>query len=256
MSKSNYEIVDIFESVKDDLIVTQPYVSINKNLKNFTTTTFSVAVPIEFKQDFNIDYDAEMLKLIRNEMNQSLYKSILKELFDTSKFDYVDISKTVNTHQSVNDIINFLGINYFDNRYKYLVTNTQMANSLGDSSQFHFQPMNDSKVVEFNGIPYQFGHLMNYDVFLDPYMKFDDNRICLFDSCEINVENVSQQITSIATFNPRMLVSYDLAYSLGDSKVLFILDGDQSSTSYKQYKQLQRDIKIDSLLDGKEENTL
>jgi hypothetical protein len=203
----NFKIVDIFESVKDDMFSIQPYLSINKNLKNFTTNTFSLSIPMEL-DGFGIDGDAEMISLIRAEMNQSIYKTILKELFNTSKFDYIDISKTVNTHQSVNEIIDFLGVDYINNKYKYLVTNTSMANSIGDSSLFNFKP--SASVVESQGLPYLFGSLIKYDVY----------------------------------------ISYDVAFKIGDSKVIFILDGNESSSSYKQYKQLQRDIKINSLLDG------
>jgi len=247
MSNVNFKIVDIFESVKDDMFSIQPYLSINKNLKNFTTNTFSLSIPMEL-DGFGIDGDAEMISLIRAEMNQSIYKTILKELFNTSKFDYIDISKTVNTHQSVNEIIDFLGVDYINNKYKYLVTNTSMANSIGDSSLFNFKP--SASVVESQGLPYLFGSLIKYDVYMDPFMKFDDNRICLFDSCEINIENINQTVTSVATFAPKMMISYDVAFKIGDSKVIFILDGNESSSSYKQYKQLQRDIKINSLLDG------
>lgn len=251
MSKSNYEIVDIFESIKNDIFIPQSYISINKNLKNFSNYKISISVPLNGK-DLGFDVNLELVRLLKNEINQNIYKTILKDLFSTSKFDYVDISKSVNIHTSFNDIIDFLvGVR----GYKYLITNTATANSLGDSSRFHFNLSNQtennvSSVIEFNGIPYKFGCLSGYDVYLDPYMKYDDNRICLFNECEINIENLNHSIIAGATFAPKMVISYDLAYKVGDSKVIFVLDGDESSTSYKQYKQLQRDIKIDSLLDG------
>ena len=247
MSNVNYEIVDIFESIKNDIFIPQPYISINKNLKNFTNYKVNISVPLNGK-DLGFDVNLELIKLIKNEINQSIYKAILKDLFNTSNFDYVDISKSINIHTSFNDIIDFL---VDVHGYKYLITNTATANSLGDSSRFHFHfNSNGSSVVEFNGIPYLFGCLVGYDVYLDPYMRYDDNRICLFNNCEVNIENLNQTIVGTATFAPKMIISYDLSYKVGDSKVIFILDGDESSTSYKQYKQLQRDIKINSLLDG------
>jgi predicted amino acid-binding ACT domain protein len=250
MSNLKFDIVDIFEGVKNDIFTIQPYLSINKSLKNFTTTKFSISIPLN-GQDISLDVDTQIISLLRNEINQNIYKSILKELFSTSKFDYVDIIKTVNTHQSINDIIYFLHNENIDNKYDYLMSNTNLANSLADSSLFNFKSVKGgSSVVEFRGIPYLFGSLVGYDVYLDPFMRFDDSRICLFDSCEINIENITQTVVASNTFNPRMIISYDLAYNIGDSKVIFVLDGDESTTSHKQYKQLQRDIKINSVLDA------
>ena len=243
---SSFEIVDVFESIKNDIFIPQPYISINNNLKNFTNHQISISVPLN-GADLGFDVNLGLVKLIKNEINQSIYKTILKDLFSTSKFDYVDISKSVNIHTSFNEIIDFL---FGVREYKYLITNTATANSLGDSSRFHFNSVGSS-VIEFNGIPYKFGCLSGYDVYLDPYMRYDDDRICLFNNCEVNIENLNQTIVvGTATFTPKMIISYDLSYRVGDSKVIFVLNGDESTSSYKQYKQLQRDIKIDSLLDG------
>lgn len=126
-----------------------------------------------------------------------------------------------------------------------MTTNNVTANSLGDSSRFNFK--SSSGYIELNGIPYKFGSLLDFEVYIDPYMKYDDNRICLFNNCEINIENLNQSVNTDA-LSTNIIISYDLSYKVSDSKVIFILDGDETSTSYKKYKQLQRDIKINSLL--------
>ena len=252
MSNVNYEIVDVFESIKDDIFIPQSYISINNNLKNFNNFKISISVPLN-GSDLGLDVTSELVKTLRNEMNQHISKKILSGLFSTPKFDYIDISDCVNTHTSVNRMIDFI-ISDYD--HKFIMTNSQLSSSLCDSAKFHFQKIVSGFSVGSGAFPHQIGCISRHDIYCDPFMKFDDNRICLFDSCEINIENLNHSIIAANTFAPKMVVSYDLAYSLGDSKVLFVLDGDESSTSYKQYKQLQRDIKIDSLLDGKEENTL
>ena len=81
MSNVNFKIVDIFESMKNELFIPQEYLSVNKNLKNFTTNNkFSMSIPLELN-DFGIDGDAEIIKSIKNEMNQHIYKSKLVLIF-------------------------------------------------------------------------------------------------------------------------------------------------------------------------------
>lgn len=238
----NFEIVDIFNSIKDNIFVPQSYLSINKRLKNFTTYQISVSIPTN-SNDFGIDSGSSIITLLRNEINQHIYKVLLKDLFSTPKFDYFDISKEINDHMSVNKIIDFVLVE----DYNYLITNANLSNSLCDSSRFFI----NSKTMrgDWSGCPYNIGYISKYEIFTDPFMKYDDNRICLFNNCEINLDNITQIVVSEGTFSPKLLISYDIAFNIGDSKLIFIDDG-ENSTSYREYKKIQRDIKIDTLLDG------
>lgn len=49
------------------------------------------------------------------------------------------------------------------------------------------------------------------------------------------------------SLNNRVLVSFDLDFNVGDSKLIFVID-DISSTAFNHYKSLQRDVKIDDIL--------
>ncbi len=240
----NFEVVDIFNGIKDSIFVPQSYLSINKGLKNFTTYQISVPIPFELKGT-GIDTNSSIISLLRNEINQHIYKVLLKDLFSTPNFDYFDISKEINASTSVNKIIDFVLME----NYNYLMTNSNLSNSLCDSSRFFINSMTIRG--DWSGCPYNIGSISNYGIFTDPFMKYDDNRICLFNNCEINIDNITQIVISEGTFSPKLLISYDLAFNIGDSKVIFIDDG-ENSTSYREYKKIQRDIKIDTLLDGSE----
>jgi hypothetical protein len=51
------------------------------------------------------------------------------------------------------------------------------------------------------------------------------------------------------SFAPRIVIEYDIDYNVNDSKLFFVIE-DETSEAFKQYKSLQRDIKIDNILDG------
>jgi len=47
----------------------------------------------------------------------------------------------------------------------------------------------------------------------------------------------------------RIVIEYNIDYNVGDSKLIFVIENEKSE-AFKQYKWLQRDIKIDNILDG------
>lgn len=131
--------------------------------------------------------------------------------------------------------------------YKNIITTGMVASVLQDCSEFHVESTGGGKISSGSSI-YKVGRLLNLDVWVDPFLKYSDNRIVLFNDIGINIYNISSSIQSQATFAPRLVLQCDFAFDVGDSKVIFIIDN-ESSDSFRQYKSLQRDIKIDGILD-------
>ncbi len=59
MSNVNFKIVDIFESVKDDIFSIQPYLSINNNLKNHDIENFPEIFDYSFESIESIEMYAQ-----------------------------------------------------------------------------------------------------------------------------------------------------------------------------------------------------
>ena len=88
------------------------------------------------------------------------------------------------------------------------------------------------------------------EVYNDPYMRYDDGRICLFNEVEFNIgEMKAYETTQIGSLAPKIIIEYNVDYNVGDSKLIFVIEN-ENSEAFKQYKSLQRDIKIDNILDG------
>ena len=81
-------------------------------------------------------------------------------------------------------------------------------------------------------------------------MKWDDNRIALCNNIEYNIGSINSAIqTNPSSYSPNVLVEYGLDFNIGrHSKVIFLL-GDRSSPEFQKYKSLQRDLKINDILD-------
>jgi hypothetical protein len=99
-------------------------------------------------------------------------------------------------------------------------------------------------------LPYCCGKLDNrVEIYNDPYMKFNDGRICLFNQVEFNIGEMKAYDSTPGSLAPKIIIEYNIDYNVVDSKLIFVIE-DETSEAYFQYKSLQRDIKIDNILDG------
>jgi hypothetical protein len=69
---------------------------------------------------------------------------------------------------------NLLGANSRRGKANFILTNSRVGSELQDSAMFVFDSNN---VVEESSSPRLVGQICGMDVFVDPFMKFDDNRV-------------------------------------------------------------------------------
>ena len=129
--------------------------------------------------------------------------------------------------------------------YTNLVTSVKIGACLSDLSEFIVNSEVHNTVGNIN--IYNIGIINNIQIFVDPYMSYNDDRLVLFNNVEVNTTDITPSIQLATTFTPRLIINYQLDYNVGDSKIIFVLEN-SNSESFRQYKSLQRDIKIDNLL--------
>lgn len=230
-------IKEILKQHKDDLIELKPFVSINKGLSNFEKIrTFSVPGVTDL-----VDSEEITLDLIKSEFNQILYTKILNSLFDTKNYDFLDLRNEFNADKG-SKIIGILSDNFSNHTFKNIVTNGGVASDIMDTAAFS-TTFNTSNVQNSGGLVYIFGSLMGRDSYIDPFMRYDDTRICLFNKVELNIKNIQ-------LYNaPRMVFDVEFSYKVNDSKVIYIIN-DENSEAYSKYKQNLREEKINEILYG------
>jgi len=243
-------IVDLFNNNSKEFINTQRWMIENKNLTNFETRKFSVPVlTSEMKNEYlNIDMEPHLVNAIKNEISNNIIRTLTKRLFTTQKFDYLDLRPCGSLMTGRKHLEQLVSLLTGDN-YNNLITTGLIASELQDSSSF--SPYMTTHDLKNGGEPQCYGKLGgSVEVYSDPYMKFNDGRICLFNEVEFNIGEMKAYETPYpGSFAPRIVIEYDIDYNVGDSKLIFVIE-DETSEAFKQYKSLQRDIKIDNILDG------
>jgi hypothetical protein len=218
------------------------YHRINKSLTNFTTNKFSVSMS-NLLEPLGIDMDKYYTSLVCSQIEQTIERGLVKELEKISVADYIDIIGIIEYEGS--RIVEFI---IKDSGYSNCITNSKTA-ALMLQDSFGFT--STKRTTKSSGNIYKIGKLYDVDIYVDPFMKWDDDVIILFDNFETNSELVSTSIVSDSTISPRLSVDYNYTFNILDSKLYYIIE-DTSSKHYGLIKTRNRDIKIDQILNDKD----
>lgn len=240
----------LFEELNNDFsngIILRDFIKVDKNLKNFKTISISMSLP---QQGIKID-DNIILSTILKEINQNIYKSIIREIISNNTNNTNNTFVDLRNEGNPRNIINKLSQSIQIENYKYCVTNTRLASDLADSADFYFSGLQNNKSVTSSSFVYLTGKLGFKDIYADPYMRYNDYKIFLFDDISLNVENFTTAIISEATFTPKLVVKFDYCLSVSPVKTINIIDS-VNSDALLELKAEHREQQIDKILNKKE----
>ena len=238
----------LFEELNKDftkVIATRDFIKVDKNLRNFKGISVSMSLPQNEVAGIKID-DDRMLGTIFNEITQNIYKIILREVAANTSNTFVDLRN----EERHGNLIEKLCTSIQVEDYKFCVTNSRLSSDISDSAGFHFSNLQNRST---NGsFVYLTGKLLGgKDVYVDPYMRYNDYKIFLFDEISLNVENFTAEIRHESTFIPRLVVKYDYDFLVSPGKTINVIDL-VNSDALLELKAVHREQQIDKILNEKE----
>ena len=201
----------------------------------------------DIKASTGMDIVQKLESVLINELTQTISKQIVSKIRDLAeenrtshttpkdksgnpKFDYdVDAYCAVSgpapggeTYHSIqrklvakiNNASNFIATDGRVGPAQYVVTNGNLASVLQDVAGYTINPVNAGK-LNTNGQLYPMGNIGNIAIYVDPYMRWDDNRIFLGRKNSVDQPGLvfipylmaqSISLISEATWAPRMLI--------------------------------------------------
>lgn len=124
-----------------------------------------------------------------------------------------------------------------------------MTSLISDAPGFHFSSLQNKST---NGsFVYLTGKLADKDIYVDPYMRYNDYKIYLFDDVSLNIEKFTAAIVSEATFTPRLVVKFDYDFLVSPSKTINVIDL-ENQEALLELKAEHREQQIDKILNEKE----
>lgn len=219
-------------------IINLDFVNKNKNLTNFTKYSFSYFNP-NTASVFGLDVYDIAKGMVNSEINQSVSNSIIKSLLESDNFGYIDyINKNIDDNNFYRIVVELIK----RENYKYLIVNSQIGSIMQDSPEFEYQTM--GLRTSASAVAYGIGKIRDTKIYVDPYMKFNDNKLLFFNNIDINLSDFR-----VSDAPNQIIVDFLLDFEITDSKIVYVLDS-VNSENYLSYKRVLRDKKIDNILDN------
>lgn len=186
---------DIFENLD---FMKSGYVYNEKQNIQISTQYNDVSIP-------GVNTEEIMIKQVKSEINRSIYNKIVRDLFETDLYSVIDFRNSDFERRFLDEIRNTLGEL---SGYKNIICSGYIAGLLTELNIFESK-INNS----FNNSShiYKIGKLFGIlDIWVDPYMKYNDTRIVGFNDVYINFDNVRhKEDTNNYTFSSRLLTSFE-----------------------------------------------
>lgn len=219
----------------------------NVSTKRVTVGTIEISSALkrtemeDIKSQTGIDIVQKLESVLVNELSQTISRQIVEKIFQMGELnraatptlssgigsifdldtDYVTLGPGGETTHAVQRKLCskiFAGSNFIASEGRigpatYLVTNGRIAAALSDAAAYTINPVKGN--MNTNGQLYPVGQIAGIQVYVDPYMKYDDNRVVLGRRNEVDQPGIifvpylmaqSISLISEATRAPRLFL--------------------------------------------------
>ena len=231
------EILDLINSGKVDMFDYSGFFKNNINLRRFETKKISTNFPIHLPSN-NIDVWTQWINTIKEDFRRSIHSMSMTKIFDSeniSPLDYRGISDRDYSIDLVHEIAK--------RQYKNALVSPKIASLIQDTA--FFMPDMNKERGSFSSC-YRIGSVFYRDIYVDPFLKWDDMRVCLFNDIFANIEDVRASIISDVAFS-KIEMEFKFDFNCGPSEVLYLRDDEYPNIDLAIVPML-RDIKINGIL--------
>lgn len=234
----------IFNFTSKDIIPNNDYFIFSSNLGPLTKIGMSVQSNKAFEQISGIhkvdpDYINQHFKKEIHDHIKSHVRRGLKLDGEIIDYLFIDLDST----QTNRDLNNFYEIILLHDPKYIRVSVGIFSSALEDLCLNRNGFMYDVQVNEF---PYRIGNLGGISVEADPYLNYDDDIVYMFDSIEINVENIDIS-DGWQDNNLVDRVTFDFAFKINNPRSIAIVTGPKSR-HWNDWIKIKRNSKIDGIV--------
>jgi hypothetical protein len=234
------EILDLINSGMVEMFDYSGFFKRSKHLRCFETKRISSNFPV-YLVSSDIDIWAEWMSRMKEDFRRSIHSMSMKKIFSSDTFSALDYRGISDRDYSVN-----LSHEISKSQYKNVLVSPKIGALIQDTA--FFMP-DASKDRDSLSSCYRIGSIFSHkDIYVDPFLKWNDMRVSLFDDIFVNIEDVHADVRNEATFRPKILLEFKFDFNCGPSEVLYLQD-DEYPNLDPTIVTLLRERKIKGILD-------
>ena len=192
-----------------------------------------------------IDAEAAFIDHLKSEVSRHCANGIFKKISDLDSFSVHDFRG-----MSEREVSSRIMDEIKATRFKCVLVSPKIGTILQDSPSFVISSVSmDSAHVGSD--TYMVGSIYGYhDIYVDPSMKWDDNRLLLFSDAFADASRFicSDPVVDSHTFNPRVAIEFNFSCEVFEAHSMFVRDDSNPDIDPRLLSKM-RDQKITRLLD-------
>lgn len=196
--------------------------------------------------------------MLFSQIKQDIIKTTTKFIYENGDRKFIDMTSKFGecalNHMNVERKSRYIIGSLSKIDYNHILSGVRVVSEyLADSPYFS---MTTGSGKSSGALMYPFGYLnVNgvKNIFVDPIMTWSSNYILLFDDILIDTSKYLFNIHSEHTFSPKLEFKMDFKFDVINPKVVYVFEDDYME-HWGSYKQINRDIKIDYILDDSQES--
>lgn len=241
------ELEEFFNKSFKKIDIDLPFKRLESDISNYQKYSLSVNLSLSVIDNEEIYYNLLREKIV-GEINQYILKVVIGDIKSNGGVNFIDLSNIIdNTNYStmatmLRKIVSEIKILNLPN----VITNGRISSEyIMDSAAFNLSPI---KIQKLNAFTKQGNLFGSVDVYIDPYMKWNDDFILSYDDVYYDISDIKINIRQEATFSPVLKVEFMIYHNVINPKLTYIVEN-LTSTTYSKYKAELRNQRIDNLLD-------
>ncbi len=192
--------------------------------------------------EFGIDVMETFIDYLKREVSLHCCKSIFRQISESDSFSVHDFRGMSEGEVSsrIMDEIKASG-------FKNAVVSPKVGTLFQNCPSFVISSVSMDSDSDF----YMIGSIYGYhDIYVDRYMKWDDNRLLLFSEARADASAFicSDPFVDSQTFNPRMIIEFNFSCEVFDAHSMFVREDSNPDIDPRLLSKM-RDQKITRLLD-------
>ena len=234
------EILDLINFGMVEMFDYSGFFKRSKHLRCFETKSISSNFPV-YLPSSDIDVWAEWISRMKEDFRQYIHSMSMKKILVSDTFSALDYRGISDRDYSI-DLVHEIA----KRQYKNVLVSPKIGALIQDTAFFMPDANKDRGSLSSC---YRIGSIFSHnDIYVDPFLKWNDMRVSLFDDIFLNIEDVRADVRNEATFRPRILLEFKFDFNCGPSEVLYLQD-DESPNLDPTIVTLLRERKIKGILD-------
>jgi hypothetical protein len=234
------EILDLINFGMVEMFDYSGFFKRSKHLRCFETKSISSNFPV-YLPSSDIDVWAEWISRMKEDFRQYIHSMSMKKILVSDTFSALDYRGISDRDYSI-DLVHEIA----KRQYKNVLVSPKIGALIQDTAFFMPDANKDRGSLSSC---YRIGSIFSHnDIYVDPFLKWNDMRVSLFDDIFLNIEDVRADVRNEATFRPRILLEFKFDFNCGPSEMLYLQD-DESPNLDPTIVTLLRERKIKGILD-------